>query len=317
MKMKFLFPKLLFPIHFFLFLMLILPLLFTQAHSQDSQQVDSTNDSFFWRVDKAELAPSYLLGTVHLGYKDERGLDALYADYFKKSDRLVLEISFEDPELMTVMMKVVNPQKDNKEKLGAPLYKKLIALWQERELNPLQIENSYPWTALMHLMYLPPSDDITLDRGIDILLYSEAKEINKEVIGLESPLDPIDLFMSIPESIIVESIGFVLDNFVDYQKITKELIEAYFSNDVNTVKSFLDGKALLVPLSPELDLFWDTWFKENLLIKRNNNWLPNIIDVLEQGNSFIAVGAGHLFGEENVVTLLREAGYTLTPLNSP
>lgn len=287
---------------------------FIPIHSQEYPQ-DSSIESFFWRVDKAGLAPSYLLGTIHLGYTENKTINALYKDYFNRSDRLVLETTFEGPEFMQAMMRTINPNKDNKERLGSPLYNRLIELWKERGLNPLQIENSYPWTALMHLMYLPPNDEITLEAGIDIQLYLAAKQINKEVIGLESPLDAIDFFAEIPETIINESLRFVLDNFAEYQRAIEALVYAYFSNDIATVKSFIDDKALPINLPPELDSFWEEWTKEVLLIQRNNNWLPNVIKMLELGNSFIAVGAGHLYGQEGVVTLLKEAGYRLTPLN--
>jgi hypothetical protein len=39
-----------------------------------------------------------------------------------------------------------------------------------------------------------------------------------------------------------------------------------------------------------------------------------IIPYLEQGNSFIAVGALHLAGPRGILALLRQSGYTTAPV---
>jgi uncharacterized protein YbaP (TraB family) len=57
-------------------------------------------------------------------------------------------------------------------------------------------------------------------------------------------------------------------------------------------------------LSPE--------FNANFLVKRNQNWIPQISKMVQEKPIFIAVGAGHLPGEQGVLKLLQEAGYTIT-----
>jgi uncharacterized protein YbaP (TraB family) len=55
-------------------------------------------------------------------------------------------------------------------------------------------------------------------------------------------------------------------------------------------------------------------FVENFLNKRNRNWIPVIENQIDIENTFIAVGAGHLPGENGILALLRNKGYTLTPI---
>ena len=47
-------------------------------------------------------------------------------------------------------------------------------------------------------------------------------------------------------------------------------------------------------------------FEQELLIKRNLNWIPVITKAINQKSSFFAVGAGHLGGETGLLNLLKK-----------
>ena len=57
------------------------------------------------------------------------------------------------------------------------------------------------------------------------------------------------------------------------------------------------------------------WLEQTLLAERNRNWvkqwpgLPN--------ESFIVVGALHLYGEQGLLALLEQQGWRITPLTEP
>lgn len=53
---------------------------------------------------------------------------------------------------------------------------------------------------------------------------------------------------------------------------------------------------------------------ESLLDRRNQNWIPKIREMLTEDVLFIAVGAGHLAGENGVVNLMRRQGFVMKPL---
>ena len=62
--------------------------------------------------------------------------------------------------------------------------------------------------------------------------------------------------------------------------------------------------------SPALAYMYD-----KLVIERNTNWMPKIEEFLaDEYTYFIVVGAGHLVGEEGLIILLDEAGYTVEQL---
>jgi len=51
--------------------------------------------------------------------------------------------------------------------------------------------------------------------------------------------------------------------------------------------------------------------EEELLEKRNTNWIPLIEKAAQSKATFFAFGAGHLAGDKGVITLLRQKGYTV------
>ncbi|MGZ5915114.1 MAG: TraB/GumN family protein, partial [Hyphomicrobium sp.] len=55
-------------------------------------------------------------------------------------------------------------------------------------------------------------------------------------------------------------------------------------------------------------------FQEKLLTERNVKMRATAQPLLEQGGVFIAIGALHLPGKQGLIALLREAGYTVTPI---
>lgn len=54
-----------------------------------------------------------------------------------------------------------------------------------------------------------------------------------------------------------------------------------------------------------------------LLDERNVTFVENVLPELEQGSVFIGVGAFHLGGENGMVALLRDAGFTVTRVSLP
>lgn len=55
-------------------------------------------------------------------------------------------------------------------------------------------------------------------------------------------------------------------------------------------------------------------FLQEFYFKRNLEWLPKIETMIAENISFISVGVTHMEGEKGLLNLLKEKGYTLTPI---
>jgi uncharacterized protein YbaP (TraB family) len=55
-------------------------------------------------------------------------------------------------------------------------------------------------------------------------------------------------------------------------------------------------------------------FMTELLKNRNNRWLEQLPTMMQKQSLFIAVGAGHLVGDEGLIKGLQAKGYSLKPV---
>jgi len=55
-------------------------------------------------------------------------------------------------------------------------------------------------------------------------------------------------------------------------------------------------------------------FIEEFYTKRNLEWLPKIEKMVKSKPSFVAVGVSHLEGEKGLLNLLKQKGFSVTPI---
>ena len=54
-----------------------------------------------------------------------------------------------------------------------------------------------------------------------------------------------------------------------------------------------------------------------MFVRRNLDWCDQIAAIMKgAGTSFVAVGAGHLVGDQSVPAILAKRGFTVTPYSS-
>jgi hypothetical protein len=87
-------------------------------------------------------------------------------------------------------------------------------------------------------------------------------------------------------------------------------VQLYLGRQIGVIWPLQLALAEQVGVAP--DAF--TSLEHSLLATRNLGMRENAVPHLAQGGAFIAVGALHLPGRHGLVALLREAGYTVTPV---
>ena len=96
----------------------------------------------------------------------------------------------------------------------------------------------------------------------------------------------------------------MVDNWNEGKETFKQMITDYKNQDV---------EALLVDMAKSKTA--DANFQEDLLVTRNQNWIPKIQQIAKEKSTFFAVGAGHLGGEKGVIALLKKQGFTVKAVN--
>lgn len=144
--------------------------------------------------------------------------------------------------------------------------------------------------------------------AMEQLIMDEAKSKGKSVDGLETMAFQVGLFDSIPYKIqareLLKSIA-AGDNESGGDKELKELMQAYKEQDLEKLGQMI---------STSDDALMQ--YQDILLNNRNRDWVAKLKIIMPAKSVVVAVGAGHLPGEKGVISLLRKAGYTVTPVEN-
>ena len=127
----------------------------------------------------------------------------------------------------------------------------------------------------------------------------------KKIRGLETAGDQIKMLASLPDDVQLKMLRDALADYDEGVAVLKEVAADWAVGDVED----LDDD-LLDEMKSELPAAYKALFTD-----RNKNWTDQIeIEMKGSGTDFIAVGAGHLVGEDGVPAMLRARGYKVTRL---
>ncbi len=241
--------------------------------------------------------PVYIYGTIHAIPQADFFVDDVVVEKFKSSEKLVLEIDMSNPN-MAFEVQAAMMMKDNSiDKLLAPEeYARLSKFFADSLQMPIAMLNSVK--PLMMSSFLLPKLIGTQVASYEGYFMQQAAAQQKQVGGLETVVEQISHLDMIPltqqASMLMESV----DDFNKSRSEFKHLVETYKSRDVEAVYQ--------VVMETEEEY---KEFGEFLIDKRNQNWIPKIIELGNAQTTFVAVGCGHLGGEKGVLNLLRKEGF--------
>ena len=244
------------------------------------------SNAFLWRVEGAR-APSYLLGTIHLGVDAYRELDPWVWRRLEASRALYIEAD---------LGAIDDASRSLLE--GAPRYLPLARhhFWpQFRQLvGPAvadRLAQAPPWLGYsVALRALFPTR-----HPIDDTVAKHAAERGIPVRTLESARFQLETLARFIDGAELSSL--IDENGVERQHLLA-LIEAYRSGDLGRLQN-----------AAALDSEQDPEHHRVVFADRNRRWAQTLDDELRRGGVFVAVGVGHLFGEDNLIELLRKRGH--------
>jgi uncharacterized protein YbaP (TraB family) len=260
-------------------------------------------NALLWQVSGKNLAsPSYVYGTIHMICKEDFQFSTTLKEKFRDAKEVYLEIDMDDPSMMVKMASMsIMKNHSLKDLMNEADYKFLSAYVKDSLGMPMMLFNKLKPITLMSLLYtkvLPCSGSESYEQT----MMTMAKQQKKDIKGLERVEDQMGVFDKIPDSVEAQMILEMIRKMPEQRAQFAEMVKAYKKED-------LKGLSDEMSESPE----W-RGYEDILLVNRNKNWIPVMETAMKAGTSLFAVGAGHLPGKEGVIHLLRQAGYTVTPV---
>jgi hypothetical protein len=161
-----------------------------------------------------------------------------------------------------------------------------------------------PW-AIMTLISMPRA---RTGEFMDRLLYQSAVLRGKAVVGLESPQEQIAVLGDLTPDEQITLLREAVNNYPDMADMFEAITRAYINRDLARLQAVADEHM------PGSDSQLSDKIEQLMVVDRNHRMVRRLAEPLQQGNSFVAIGALHLPGEEGVLRLLAKQGYTVVPL---
>ena len=140
---------------------------------------------------------------------------------------------------------------------------------------------------------------MTLPRASKCIFWNRLLIEGDEIAYLEDAASQIKTLASLDGDDLFANFDTTIDQFAEFDAITERLLEAWRTGDIEGIE-----RDILAPLREASPGAYDILFTN-----RNRSWTNNIVSMLSDNKDyFIAVGAGHLVGEDSVVDLLSNQG---------
>lgn len=263
-------------------------------------------DAILWQISGNGLSkPSYIFGTIHAYCDREKFFKPELTDALKSTDVVAMELNLNDFSTFVALMKASMKEADKplSSKLSPSEYKSVDSACMAILGDSLKNMDLKTPMGLMGKMYLSESMIGCNPIPLDFLIAELAKREKKTSYGLETPAFQDSLMNAIPDSL---QMRWLIDLSRNLNKAKADFALLMSTYDSQSSQNLYD---VSFKTSPEM-----VYLKEALLDQRNKNWLLYLKSNMPLKAHFVAVGAAHLAGPEGMIALLKQAGYTLTPV---
>lgn len=262
------------------------------------------SNALLWKIEgKKVKKDSYIFGTVHLIYKEKFYFPDQLTNLVKNSEQVVLEIGNVD---QMEVMKYLLLEKGTIFDFFTPEQADSILMWATAKLDmePEQFKMAFSKMKPFALVQIASQKEMISEiESYDLTIQAIANGQKIPVVGLETVAQQIALFDNMDS---LQQREMVMDVVREEKTDTNSfdtLFDYYLKQNVDEMYQYIinEGGSMMES-------------SEELLDKRNHNWITQIEALIKKKKTFIAVGAGHLGGKEGVLRLLEKQGYTLTPV---
>jgi uncharacterized protein YbaP (TraB family) len=263
----------------------------------------------FWKVSSGAGTTGWLFGSIHFGQQDMYPLPASVEQAFASADALVVEANILSPDTGQAVEAVATQgmytgNRTLKDSL-APRTWQLLEQTVTHYGVPVEVfQRQKPWLVAITLTTLELNrQGLKEEYGIDRYFLSHAGA--RRIVELESISEQLGLFQDMSDQEQEQFLYATLQDLQRGEEYFHSVVRAWRQGDAGAIDNLLNesfrsssgGEALYA----------------RLLSDRNVKMAHKIDDLMAQGGRyFVVVGAGHMVGDDGIVALLKQKGYTVT-----
>jgi uncharacterized protein YbaP (TraB family) len=280
-----------------------LTLLLLAACGPERPVRDEKHGPALWKIEKDGLS-AHVFGTIHVLPRDVAWETEAMRSVMAGSDRLVLEATGLDDTAGSQAIFARLGQSPGlppiAERVPPAQRPALEALIRRGGLSETALSSYESWAAAMLVSTVTQGElHLSGAEGVEPALTEEFRHAGKAVEGLETIEQQLSLFDRLPETtqrrFLSETVGQAKDARAQFDR----MMTAWLKGDMAAI-----SRDFIAEIAPEPELVGP------LLTDRNHAWADKVAAM--KGRPFIAVGAAHLAGPDNLITLLQQRGFRVT-----
>jgi uncharacterized protein YbaP (TraB family) len=250
----------------------------------------------------------YLFGTIHLLPSGTQWRTPKFNAAAASASSLVVETVIDEASpqaaIGEMMRMAVSPNLPPVlDRVPAAKRDALAAVIKRSGMPPAVLDKLETW-AVGFILLGVTLKDIGLDpnSGVENSLKTEFKGAGKAIGQLETNAEQFGFFDTLPEDAQRQFLESVLDDPARERVQYARMLKVWSKGDVRAMGETFNRELGGAPA-----------LRENLLRKRNANWNRWLQQRLAQpGVTMVAVGAGHLSGNDSVIAMLKRSGYSVS-----
>ncbi|EOA59403.1 MULTISPECIES: TraB/GumN family protein [Bacteroides] len=280
----------------------------------------SANAQLLWKISGNGLTqPSYVMGTHHLAalsIKDSiQGLQAALDNTKQVYGELKMSEMQSPTKVAEMMKKYMTTETDT-------TFKSLFTEEEYEQINKFAKENlmfdiammpkvkpAFLSNNLVVILYMKHVGGYNPQEQLDTYFQTQATEKGKKTDGLETIEFQMNLLYnqtSLKRQ--AEQLLCMLNNVEPTIDQTQRLTATYMTQDLDAMSKIADESLG----GPQCEMTPQE--KATLIDDRNKKWAKQLPAIMKEAPTFIAVGALHLPGENGILNLLKQQGYTVDPV---
>lgn len=260
----------------------------------------------------------YLFGSVHSLPKGLKWRNQAFNDAVARSDKIWFESTIREMANPTLMIDQIlsadNNQVELKDLLTPAQMAKLTKVAKAQNLDIMDYNNYHPWVISFILQGARYKTDVKKNADHEIKFVAGVEKtiidmrMGKPTLPLENTRQHVLLFSKMSPA---EEVALLMNTVDQIDNVLKDNID-------KTVEDWSKGDLASIEAENEAMKRNTPGLYKIMVTLRNQEQADGISRILTQGSgtNFVAVGAAHLPGEEGIVRLLQQKGFTAEPVYS-
>lgn len=279
--------------------------------------VERFEKGLFWSISKDGEQVGHIFGTLHSNDVRVTHIAKPVKTALLKADNFCIEtfpgVRYFSPNsgFKSIIDDMMLPNGEMLENLiGTKTYREILTQLTANGLKEERIARLKPWAAMHTLSGIYRSDATKRSPAkkqvlLDHLLYDIARDNSATLYQLETLEELMAAYYAFPLDAQVALLKDRVRNLGELPIVAEEMVEAYLKEDLTQMLSL----ATDFISSNSIRSGYEQTYLKHVLYIRNIVMAHYMLAPLRRKNTFISMGALHLYGKEGVLSLLEGYGY--------